>query len=295
MTSVIIPVYNLARYITAALDSVRAQTNPDWEVIVVDDCSTDGSRHVVQTYIEQTRDPRIRLIWPEKNGGVSAARNLGASHSRGEWLAFLDGDDMYEPDFLAAMRASAEATGAAITHCRAYFWEEGRGAVGEYGPGPTDVQHFPGSLYTWNFIIPSVMLLRREAWLRVGLFDTTPEMQHVEDWDWNLRAVQGGESFGYLPRVLTRWRQHPGNATSRKAAMREKCLLVLDRHAHISNYRSQILNGRLWILHDLAELAAADNPLQALRYRWTAWKLRPLDRLLLGRMLKAVPAACMAR
>lgn len=295
MTSVIIPVYNLARYITAALDSVRAQTNPDWEVIVVDDCSTDGSRKVVQDYIEQHHDPRIRLVWPDQNGGVSAARNLGAALSSGDWLAFLDGDDIYEPDFLAAMRASAETTGAAITHCRAYFWEEGRGATGEYGPGPTDVQNFPGSLYTWNFIIPSVMLLRRQAWLRVGPFDTAPEMQHVEDWDWNLRAVQGGELFGYLPRVLTRWRQHPGNATSRKAAMREKCLLVLDRHAHVRKFHTNMRDGRLWILNDLAELSAAENPRRALRYRWKAWKLRPLNRHLSSRMLKTLVAGFLAR
>jgi hypothetical protein len=99
--SVIIPAYNRARFLGECLDSVLAQTFTDWECIVVDDGSTDGTRELVEGYVR--RDGRFRYHWQE-NAGASAARNAGIALATGEWIAFLDSDDWYYPNALAHFR-----------------------------------------------------------------------------------------------------------------------------------------------------------------------------------------------
>ncbi|MDR0979790.1 MAG: glycosyltransferase [Candidatus Nomurabacteria bacterium] len=102
MTSIIVPVYNAAAYLAECLDSVLAQSEPDWELLLVDDGSTDASATIGQAYAK--RDARICYV-AQPNQGVSAARNHGLRLARGEFVAFLDADDALHPDFLATMLA----------------------------------------------------------------------------------------------------------------------------------------------------------------------------------------------
>ena len=104
MISVIIPLYNKEAGIATALSSVLTQSYQDFEIVVVDDGSTDGSVAVVKTF----NDPRIRLI-QQQNAGVSAARNHGIAEAKGEYVSFLDADDEWEPGFLAEIRVLQEA------------------------------------------------------------------------------------------------------------------------------------------------------------------------------------------
>lgn len=98
MISVIIPLYNKERQIRATLESVLRQSYTDYEIVVVDDGSTDGSAAIV----ESIHDARLRLIRQE-NGGVSAARNRGIHEAKGGYVAFLDADDLWDPDFLKTL------------------------------------------------------------------------------------------------------------------------------------------------------------------------------------------------
>jgi GT2 family glycosyltransferase len=98
LVSVIMPVYNGMATLERAVRSVQAQTFADWELLVVDDCSTDGSREAVASWAAV--DPRIRPLCSAENRGPGAARNLGLRSARGEFIAYLDGDDEYDPQYL---------------------------------------------------------------------------------------------------------------------------------------------------------------------------------------------------
>lgn len=96
MISIVVPLYNKLNSIVKCIESVLEQSFKDWELIIIDDGSTDDSASIVQTYIH---DDRIKYIY-KSNGGVSSARNLGIFKSKGEWIVFLDADDYFLPDAL---------------------------------------------------------------------------------------------------------------------------------------------------------------------------------------------------
>lgn len=95
LVSVIMPAWNAEKYIGRSIESVQAQTYTNWELIIADDCSTDGTRELVRRYKKQ--DPRIRLICRKKNGGPSRAWNSAFRYMRGQYVAFLDSDDLWIP------------------------------------------------------------------------------------------------------------------------------------------------------------------------------------------------------
>ena len=115
MVSIIIPIYNVEQYITACLESVDAQINTDYEVILVDDCGTDGSMRIVNDYVtlNHDHDRNIwRIIQHKKNRGLSAARNTGTDAAIGKYVYYLDSDDTISPDCLEKLVAEAEHTEA---------------------------------------------------------------------------------------------------------------------------------------------------------------------------------------
>ncbi len=113
--SVIIPVYNSGKYLARCLDGMEAQTFSEFEVLVVDDKSTDDSREIVKSY--QARDPRINLIALDVNVGSGIARNAGIDRARGEYLSFIDCDDTVSPNFLEELYKSAKKSEADIAKC----------------------------------------------------------------------------------------------------------------------------------------------------------------------------------
>ena len=116
-TSVIMPVYNTASTVIAAVESVLAQTDPNFELLVMIDGSPDHSAQLIAEYLQQNPDERVRVFNNPKNQGLSAMRNQGLDHARGEWVTFPDSDDALYPTFLERLHYHAERTGAQVVNC----------------------------------------------------------------------------------------------------------------------------------------------------------------------------------
>ncbi len=98
LVSIVMPNYNCAKYIAETVNSVLSQTYTDWELLIVDDCSTDNSLEVIKEFTQ--KDERIKLFVNEKNSGAAASRNRALREAKGEWIAFLDSDDLWTADKL---------------------------------------------------------------------------------------------------------------------------------------------------------------------------------------------------
>lgn len=122
--SVIIPVYNVEAWLADCLDSVLSQSLADIEVICVEDCSTDGSAAILRRYAAQ--DARIRVLWNGKNGGLSFARNRGLAEARGEYIQFVDSDDLLTPGALACLYETAAAQDLDLVKSAFCFYRDGR-------------------------------------------------------------------------------------------------------------------------------------------------------------------------
>jgi glycosyltransferase involved in cell wall biosynthesis len=221
--SVIIPAYNYARYVSEAIDSVLAQTYPPLEVIVVDDGSTDDTPNVLAAYGD-----RIRAI-RQVNQGVAAARNTGIAAARGEYVAFIDSDDTWEPRKLELQMARFDAEpDLGLVHCGGEaFDDQGKslgvvldGREGWVGIEMLQLDHeviqLPGS---------SVVVPRRVA-EEVGGFDV--RLPPSEDWDFCYR-VATRYRVGYVRQPLFRYRLHGGGIHLNIRKMEGSMMLALEK------------------------------------------------------------------
>ena len=217
LISCIVPTFNGERYLPETLDSIFAQTYPSLEVIVADDGSTDGTAALVASYRR-----RIRYL-RQDNQGPAAARNLGISAAQGEFIAFLDADDLWHPDKLerqmARFRARPEL-GYCVTHVQNFWIPELRAEAEKYRNHRIS-QPLPGYL-------SQTLLARRDVFTAVGLFDTA--LAHVDSTEWFLRAAKKGTVMELLPDVLSYRRLHSENRSRLMASSsREEFLHILKR------------------------------------------------------------------
>ncbi len=164
--SVIMPVYNVEAFVGAAIESVLQQTWTDFELLIVDDCSPDRSMEICQQY---TSDPRIRLIRNPQNRGLAGARNSGIRHARGDLLAFLDSDDLWEPGKLAQHVAHLDANPqVGVSFSRSAFIHPDGSAAGCYQmPRLHDIE--PGYYLCRNPIgNGSAPVIRRAVMLQIS-------------------------------------------------------------------------------------------------------------------------------
>lgn len=187
--SVVVPLYNKEKSIEATLQSVLAQTYTDYELIIVDDGSTDNSLSVVRKRISELENERIRVIHKE-NGGVSSARNRGIKEAKGEYIALLDGDDLWEPTFLAEQAklihdfpkaAMWGVNTAFIKHGKCWKWQQGMGD-GFRGY----VENYFGTKHNDLFCSSSVVI-RKDVFEEVGYFDE--RISSSEDLDMWYRII----------------------------------------------------------------------------------------------------------
>lgn len=128
LVSIIVPAYNAEKYIVEAMDSARRQTYRNWELLLVEDCSKDGTASQIEAYLQRTGDGRIRLIRQASNQGAARARNRALKEAKGRYIAYLDADDLWMPEKLEREIAFMKEKGAAFAFTGYEFAdEEGRG------------------------------------------------------------------------------------------------------------------------------------------------------------------------
>ncbi|MBI4085296.1 MAG: glycosyltransferase [Candidatus Liptonbacteria bacterium] len=197
LVSILIPAYNAEKYVKAAVDSALGQTYPNIEVIIVNDGSTDGTAGVVRPYLE---DKRI-VYFEQPNGGISKARNKAFELSRGDYITFLDADDIDAPAKVKEEMNFFEANPeCGVVYCRVLsFYDDAPGKMYEYG------RHMPSGdifrqLLRHQFINPGSVMLRREIFASEKGFN--PEFRDAEDWDLWRRLAYRGVKFGFIDKPL---------------------------------------------------------------------------------------------
>lgn len=122
LVSVITSIYNSGEYVAQAIESVQAQSYPNWEMVITDDCSIDNGPEIVAAYA--AKDPRVRLLKLDKNGGPGVSRNNSIMNANGQYIAFLDSDDMWEPDKLETQIALMKETGCGVVYSSYHICDE---------------------------------------------------------------------------------------------------------------------------------------------------------------------------
>ena len=208
--SVIVPAFGVAELVGEALDSLQRQSFEDWEAIVIDDGSPDDVAGALARF---AGDARIRLLQTD-NGGVATARNRAIAAARAPLLALLDGDDMYEADYLATMKAAIEADPSlGFVSCDATFFGASAMAgrrFSEQSPQVSPVTLEGVLSRTFNVFTASVMV--RAAFDAIGGYD--PALRTAEDLDLWLRILIAGWNGGYVPRALVRYRRRAGSLSA---------------------------------------------------------------------------------
>jgi teichuronic acid biosynthesis glycosyltransferase TuaG len=200
--SVIIPTYNRESIILRAVNSVLRQTFDDYELIVVDNGSIDGTRELVEELSAQ--DPRVHYHWQENSGSPAGSRNTGIELSKGDWVAFLDSDDSWEPTKLETIQKVLDQNQhlRGIGHSARIVAGErvlSERRVPDAMPPEGTLRFF---LKRGNCLTTSATLISREALRMVGPFNPSKNYATVEDFDLWIRVAKEGE-FGFLDQILT--------------------------------------------------------------------------------------------
>ena len=231
--TVVIPAFNAGRTIGSSIRSVLQQTEQDFEIVVVDDGSTDDTSERARSF---ATDPRIRVI-DQPNGGPSAARNAGLASARGFYLSMLDADDLWLPEYLEVMGAALDSDrDAAFAYTDAWVLDDEtmrirRASAMSYQRPPKtlpDARAFFLLLLDRNFVYTSVTV-RRSVIDEVGGYDE--DLSTGEDWDLWLRIVGRGMRAVRAPGLLAIHRNHPSSLANDTRKMTRNICEVYRRFA----------------------------------------------------------------
>jgi hypothetical protein len=263
---VLIPAYQAADVVGDALRSLVAQTEPPVQVLVVDDGSTDDLKGALQPFADRVRLVRVAHL------GLPAARNVGLQHAVGDFVAFLDADDAFEPEFLAALGSlSAARPDLDVLTTDATFVVDGRDAGTFAAANPFPISDQRLAVLTRCFITTK-SAVRRSRLAEIGGFDA--RLTHGEDWDCWIRLVLAGARVGMVDAPLSRYRLHDGQLSARRAASLqgryEVMAGLLDRDDLTEGERRAVSDelGRLRLRVALAAAREAEGA--ARRQRWWA-------------------------
>lgn len=222
--SVVIPAYNQAQYLSGAIESVLAQTYQDYEIIVVNDGSTDNTAEVATRF-----EPDIRYIY-QKNQGLAGARNTGIRHARGQYIALLDSDDLWLPTFLEEMMALAAANpDAAVFYGGMHYIDANGSPLSQQGGiKSTPPEEMYRTLLRANHLVPSATMLKRSIVVEAGLFDIA--FRRLQDWELWIRLLRQGQTFIGLDQCLLQYRIHGESLSIDPSGGQKAARMVVEKH-----------------------------------------------------------------
>lgn len=249
LISIVLPTWNCAELLREAIVSVQKQTWENWELIIINNFSTDHTKDVIASFA----DSRIKVIDFNNKGVIAAARNVGIQASAGEYVSFLDSDDFWYPTKLQRCFEVLQEAGAdLVCHGERHFKDEPDGTRVEwdvfYGTG----QEISASsmLYRGNFLSTSAVLAKGDLVRRLKGFDTTTSINTAEDYDLWLRIMESGAKVTLLAEILGAYRIHGSSASAsllrHVTAVRE---VVVNHHR---NFAAQSTFGFLYRMGRIA-------------------------------------------
>lgn len=236
LVSIITPSYNAQNLIGRTIESVLAQSYQNWELIVIDDCSNDGTRDVVRAYAEQ--DTRICLLPLEKNNGAPAApRNIGIKQAKGEWVALLDADDIWHPRKLELQLKAMRQAGASFSCTQMRdFTDEAALKFAE--PGEVVCERITFNKQQLKGRIPTSSVVTRKEVLSGFLFNEDIRYKAVEDYHCWLRVHEAlGESIK-LKYPLLCYRRVQGQISGSKRYMLERMYMVHKEYPGVTSLQA---------------------------------------------------------
>ncbi len=238
LITVIIPCYNGSHFISEAIESVLAQSHTNWELLIIDDASTDNSTDVVKKYCH---DKRIRILKNKKNLGIAKTKNRGIKDSKGEFIAFLDQDDIWRDDKLSLQAKRLKQDSGAGVVCSGMLFIDPAGVETTVFTGfdDTDQDEVIKNLYINPINSSSVMMIRRSCLDKIGSFDGT-----LKGWDDYELLMRIGAKFriSYERSLLVKKRIHSGGAQQLPAVVAEEdCVFedLLRVHPFLSEFKSK--------------------------------------------------------
>jgi glycosyltransferase involved in cell wall biosynthesis len=221
--SVVIPAYNAMTYLPKTLDSVLQQTFTDFEVLLVNDGSTDS----IESWFTTVNDNRVKLI-SQANQGLPGARNTGIKEAQGEYIAFIDADDLWEPTKLEKQAHSLDAKPEVGL---VYAWTL---LIDQHGNSTGTVTAAQAEGNVWEKLLlgdvvgsGSAAMIRRSCFDQVGMFDT--ELTSIEDCDMWVR-IAAHYPFAVIKEVLVYYRQHPSGMSRNYDRMAQNSRLKIDKN-----------------------------------------------------------------
>ena len=276
--SVVIPTYNCAGLLERALLSVLKQTDQDFEIIVVDNSSTDDTRQV----LEAIDDTRLSVLTVNNHGVIAYSRNIGISRARGKWIAFLDSDDVWLPEKLEKVRSKISEYPDAILICH----DERQVVDGKirkilhHAPSISNI--YQSLLFYGNCLSTSAVTLKKDIALQTGGFSERKDFIAVEDYEYWIRLANKGRLY-FINTVLGEWHVHESNVSNNAEIYANAYIRVSEHHLGLwlkeypeSENRVRRRKGLIWAVAGHALLKEREFS-KAIAYSRRAISLNPFN------------------
>ena len=260
LVSIMMPAYNAENYIVSAIDSILAQTYENWELIVVNDGSTDRTGEILSEY----KDDRIH-VYTQENRGEAAARNLALSKMNGQFLSFLDSDDKYLPDFLKTMvDYCINHPGVDAVYCDGYYIDTSNNIIEPLSSqrrGPFTGNLFEPLVRASDVFGPPTCTLINSRSININKINFDTRIIIGPDWDFFIR-LSPYTTWGYIDEKLVHYRVHDTNITVTTGSKKRRASLEICRKNAIDNefFNSCSKETQFYVFYDLLINLLFDQP-----------------------------------